>query len=206
MTTPPVPPYGSPDEPVDPYVAPRPHQPPLTPYNPPTDATTGAPTPEQGGFVAPSGAGGGYPGTSAPGAGAPYGVPPAPVGQGSPYGPGAAPAYGSAPGPGYPPSDPSGFAGSPGYGAYPPPYGSAYTAPPRTNGLALASMIVSIASLVLCAGFPGIVGLVLGIVALNQVMRDGTRGRGFAVTGIVVGAVCTAFAMLIVLAATLSDS
>jgi hypothetical protein len=81
-----------------------------------------------------------------------------------------------------------------------------YTAPPRTNGLALASMIVSIASLVVCAGFPGIIGLVLGIVALNQVMRDGTRGRGFAVTGIVVGAVATAFAMLIVLAATLSDS
>ncbi len=200
MTTPPVPPYGSPDDPVDPYAAPRPHQPPLTPYNPPTDA----PAPEQGGFVAPSGAGGAHPG--APGTGAPYGAPAAPGGQGSPYGPGAAPAYGSPPGAGYPPSAPSGYAGSPGYGAYPPPYGSTYTPPPRTNGLALASMIVSIASLVVCAGFPGIVGLVLGIVALNQVMRDGTRGRGFAVTGIVVGAVCTAFAMLIVLAATLSDS
>ena len=206
MTTPPVPPYGSPDEPVDPYVAPRPHQPPLTPYNPPADATAGAPAPEQGGFVAPSGAGGGYPGTPAPGTGAPYGAPAAPVGQGSPYGPGTASAYGSAPSGGYPPSDPSAYPGSAGYGAYPPPYGSVYTAPPRTNGLALASMIVSIASLVVCAGFPGIVGLVLGIVALNQVMRDGTRGRGFAVTGIVVGAVCTAFAMLIVLAATLSDS
>ncbi|MBN0039196.1 DUF4190 domain-containing protein [Cellulosimicrobium cellulans] len=204
MTTPPVPPYGSPDEPVDPYAAPRPHQPPLTPYNPPTDATADAPAPEQGGFVAPSGAGGGYPGTPAPGA--PYGAPAAPVGHGSPYGPGAAPAYGSASGGGYPPSAPSASSGAPGYGAYPPPYGSAYTPPPRTNGLALASMIVSIASLVVCAGFPGIVGLVLGIVALNQVMRDGTRGRGFAVTGIVVGAVCTAFAMLIVLAATFSES
>ncbi|MCO7273925.1 DUF4190 domain-containing protein [Cellulosimicrobium cellulans] len=200
MTTPPVPPYGSPDEPVDPYAAPRPHQPPLTPYNPPADA----PAPEQGGFVAPSGAGGAYPG--APGAGAPYGSPAAPAGPASPYGPGAGPAYGSFPGAGRAPSDPAGYAGSSGYGAYPPPYGSAYTPPPRTNGLALASMIVSIASLVVCAGFPGIVGLVLGIVALNQVMRDGTRGRGFAVTGIVVGAVCTAFAMLIVLAATLSDS
>ena len=105
----------------------------------------------------------------------------------SPYGPAAPSAYGSPyPAPGYP-------------GAY------GYTPPPRTNGLALASMIVSIASLVLCAGFPGVVGLVLGIVALNQVMRDGTRGRGFAITGIVVGAVCTAFAMLVVFAATTSD-
>jgi len=66
-------------------------------------------------------------------------------------------------------------------------------------------MIVSIASLVICAGFPGIVGLVLGIVGLNQVMRDGLRGRGFAITGIVVGAVATAFAMLIVVGVTLSD-
>ncbi|NDO90956.1 DUF4190 domain-containing protein [Cellulosimicrobium composti] len=172
MTTPPVPPYGSPDEPVDPYAPVRPQQPPLTPYNPPTDA---APTPDPGGFVAPSGAGGGY--GSAPG-----------VGYGTPQGYGA---------PGYPPQ--------PAYGAYPPAYGAPYTPPPRSNGLALASMIVSIASLVLCAGFPAIVGLVLGIVALNQVMRDGTRGRGFAVAGIVVGAVGTAFAMLVVVGATLSE-
>ncbi|SME89381.1 uncharacterized protein DUF4190 [Cellulosimicrobium cellulans J34] len=209
MTTPPVPPYGSPDEPVDPYAPVRPQQPPLTPYNPPTDA---APTPDQGGFVAPSGAGGGYGSApSGPGTGAPYGTPDgagAPGSPGSPYGPGAAPPYGSAPGAGY--GTPQGY-GAPGYppqpayGAYPPAYGAPYTPPPRNNGLALASMIVSIASLVLCAGFPAIVGLVLGIVALNQVMRDGTRGRGFAVAGIVVGAVGTAFAMLVVVGATLSE-
>ncbi|MFH6691375.1 DUF4190 domain-containing protein, partial [Cellulosimicrobium funkei] len=114
------------------------------------------------------------------------------------------PSYGGTPGYAAPPG-PAAYP-APGYGGYPPPYGAPYAPPPRTNGLALASMIVSIASLVLCAGFPGLVGLVLGIVALNQVMRDGTRGRGFAVTGIVVGAVGTAFAMLVVLAGTLGDS
>ena len=67
-------------------------------------------------------------------------------------------------------------------------------------------MIVSIASLVLCAGFPGLVGLVLGIVALNQVMRDGTRGRGPAAPGIAAGAVGTALAMRVVRAGTLGDS
>ncbi|MGN0111036.1 MAG: DUF4190 domain-containing protein [Cellulosimicrobium funkei] len=214
MTTPPVPPYGSPDEPADPYAPRRPHQPPLTPYHPPTEDAPAAP--DDGGFVAPSGAGGGYGSTpgggsgygSTPGAGAPYGAPAAPAGSpygpGSPYAPGATPSYGWTPGYAAPPG-PAAYP-APGHGGYPPPYGAPYAPPPRTNGLALASMIVSIASLVLCAGFPGLVGLVLGIVALNQVMRDGTRGRGFAVTGIVVGAVGTAFAMLVVLAGTLGDS
>ncbi len=192
MTTPPVPPYGSPDEPPDPYAAPRPQQPPLTPYNPPADDPYGTP-PVQGGPASPYG-----PATPSYGAAPdPYGAAPDPYpGQGA-YG-ATHPTYPAPgqPGPGYPGGYPA-----PGY----PAYGAAYTPPPRTNGIALASMIVSIASLLLCVGFPGIVGLVLGIVGLNQVMRDGSRGRGFAITGIVVGAVATAFAMLVVVAATLGE-
>lgn len=214
MTTPPVPPYGSPDEPPDPYAAPRPHQPPLTPYNPPSDDAPPAPhggfaapgsadpygtPPDQGGAASPYG-----PAATSYGGATPYGAAPLPPAGQNPYG-GPAPAYPAPgqPGPGYPGGYPS-----PGYPApgYAPAYGSAYTPPPRTSGIAVASMIVSIASLVVCLGFPGIVGLVLGIVGLNQVMRDGMRGRGFAITGIVVGAVATAFAMLFVIGVTLSDA
>ncbi|MEK8226219.1 DUF4190 domain-containing protein [Oerskovia sp. M15] len=46
----------------------------------------------------------------------------------------------------------------------------------------------------------GVVGLILGIVALQQISRDGTTGRGYAIAGITVGAVGTAFVVLWVIA------
>ena len=57
------------------------------------------------------------------------------------------------------------------------------------NGLAIAGMIVSIVSIVLCwipliGVFGGIAGLVLGIVALKKGQK-----KGFAITAIIVGAV-----------------
>jgi hypothetical protein len=58
-------------------------------------------------------------------------------------------------------------------------------------------MWTSIGGIVTC-GLAGIVGLVLGIVALNQIKRDGTAGRGMAIAGIVVGACFVAFFVLAV--------
>jgi len=67
----------------------------------------------------------------------------------------------------------------PGYGSA---TGVAYTPPqPPTSGLAIAAFVV--------AFFSGLVGLILGIVARRQIRRDGTRGDGFAVAAIAVGAV-----------------
>lgn len=64
--------------------------------------------------------------------------------------------------------------------SYPPP------GPPRTNGLALASLIVSIAGFcVLFVG--GLVGLVLGILGLRKARDPNVGGRGMAVAGIVLG-------------------
>jgi len=69
----------------------------------------------------------------------------------------------------------------------PNPYGY-YGPPPRTqNGLALASMIVSIIALVLCSGLPGIIGAIMGHVARKQVRERGEEGDGFALAGIIVG-------------------
>jgi len=94
------------------------------------------------------------------------------------YGPGsAAPSYGGVPdgaGRTYPQY---------GYGQYPA-YGAAIA--PKTNGLAIASLICS------CAGLfflPAIPGIILGFVAHAQIKRsDGAqRGDGLAVAGIIVG-------------------
>jgi len=105
-----------------------------------------------------------------------------------PVSPPRPPQYGYAPGypqyrygPGYPQY---------GYGPSYPQYGYApgYAAPP-TNGLAIASLVTSLTSLVM--GITAPVGLILGIFALRAIQRDGTPGRGFAIAGIVVGAVMT---------------
>ena len=55
---------------------------------------------------------------------------------------------------------------------------------PGTNGLAIAALCCSIVGMVPLAS---IVGIVLGIVALNQLRERIQRGRGMAVAGIVIG-------------------
>jgi hypothetical protein len=75
-------------------------------------------------------------------------------------------------------------------GGYPTPY-SAYPAPQRNNGLAVASLVVSLCSIFLC-GLPGFVGIGLGIAGYRQSRRTGV-GRGMSIAGIVIGA---SFALL----------
>ncbi len=91
----------------------------------------------------------------------------------------------------------------------PPPPASGYPWPGfgyppvrRTNGLAIASMVVSIASVPsLCidgfGGLLGIVGAVLGHVSLHQLRRNGENGRGMAVAGVAVGWTATALAIIL---------
>ncbi|MFF4502081.1 DUF4190 domain-containing protein [Streptomyces sp. NPDC001401] len=54
-----------------------------------------------------------------------------------------------------------------------------YNSPAPVNGVAIASLVLGI----LC--FVPAVGLVLGLVALSQIRRKGERGKGMAVTGVV---------------------
>jgi hypothetical protein len=68
--------------------------------------------------------------------------------------------------------------------------------PPPTDGLAVASLIVSCSSLVVGLSAP--VGLGLGIAALRRIRRTGAQGRGLAIAGIVVGGIMTAAAVVLV--------
>ncbi|WP_157803730.1 DUF4190 domain-containing protein [Luteimicrobium subarcticum] len=191
-----------------------------TPHNP-YDAPQGGAYPGQ----QPTGTPGAYPpagaypppqayppptGPAAPQQGA---YPPPPSGQPPAY-PGAYPGQPGQPGAGYP-GQPTpypgqgGYPGQPGYpGRQPGPYGTPPVwAPPaaRTSGLAIASLAVSLGGIVTC-GAASIVGLILGIVALNDIKKNGTRGKGLAIAGIVVGAVLTVLFVLFLVLGILSDN
>lgn len=152
----------------------------------------------------------------APPAAAPY-APPAPGGYAPP------PAGGYAhPSAAYaPPSYPSSAYVQPSAGAVPPPtyrqpapgmppvptyggtpYGYAPAAP--TNGLAITSMVASLAGVVFAwtwvLALGVVVGVITGHIALNQIRQTGARGRGMALTGVIVGWIAIGFGVMSVLA------
>jgi len=127
-----------------------------------------------------------------PSASAPEGAPESGYTYGDPstY-PTTTPSY--APQPYYPPQ--AGYA--PGQ-----PYGQQYMVAQPTNGLAIASMIVSI------LGF-GPIGAIMGHIARRQIRERNEQGDGFALAGIIVGWITTAiwvaacgFVILAVIAST----
>jgi len=92
--------------------------------------------------------------------------------------------------PGYPQQPP--YPGSPYDAPFPPPppqgapYPGWYGAPdPGTNTFAISSLVASVVGL-LC-GIGSIVGIVLGVIALNQIKQTRQGGYGLAVAGIIVG-------------------
>jgi hypothetical protein len=90
--------------------------------------------------------------------------------------------------------------------AYPygyPPY--AYPPSEPTNGLAVASMVVSIVgALGLCfyglGGYLGILGAILGHVATRQIRQQGGQGGSMAKAGIIIGWITTGIAVLATIA------
>ncbi|NKZ05826.1 DUF4190 domain-containing protein [Actinomadura latina] len=99
------------------------------------------------------------------------------------------------PGPGYPGSQPP----------YPPPpppgpgYGSPY-GNDKTNGLAVAAFVTGL------LGCFGVLGLILGAIALSQIGRNGGRGRGFAIAGIIFSCLWIVTGVTIGVIAANSDS
>jgi hypothetical protein len=140
------------------------------------------------------------------------------------------PPYASAPvGQGYPPpaaggwqptASPGGWQPGPAYGApggWPPapqqagqqPYG--WPPPPGrtagTNGYAIAALICGLSPIIgIGLGFGSLLGLIFGIVAVRQIRRDGSGGRGMAITGIVLGALGLVVVALIVVGLTTQHS
>lgn len=96
--------------------------------------------------------------------------PPAAPAYGAPPSYGSAPAYGSA----------APYGSAPGYG-----YG--YGAAPRTNTLAIVSLIASIAGLTLLPVIGSIVGVITGHISLGQLKTSGEQGRGLALGGTIAG-------------------
>ncbi|WP_285037542.1 DUF4190 domain-containing protein [Plantibacter sp. ME-Dv--P-095] len=100
----------------------------------------------------------------------PYGQPQAPYGQQqNPYGQPAAP-----------------------YGQPQAPYGYAQPAGQKTNVMAIISLIAPF------VGF-GVVGLVLGIIALGQIKRTGEQGRGLALAGTIVSGVSVLAGVIVII-------
>jgi uncharacterized membrane protein len=122
---------------------------------------------------------------------APYAPPPAPPPPPlAPYAPPPAPPGTNAP----PPASPSPIAQG-----YPPPaYG--YARPTKTNGLAIASMVLGILWIYWIGS---ILALVFGYVAKGQIDRSGgaQTGRGMAVAGIVLGWVGIGLLVIAIVAA-----
>ena len=108
---------------------------------------------------------GGYPSSAAP-QGAPYG---------SPFQQPPPPPGGALPGP---------------YGQ---PYGYPYATPRRTNGLAIASMVLGILWLYWIGS---VLALVFGYIARNQIRERGEGGGGMATAGIVLGWIGVGFFVL----------
>ena len=128
----------------------------------------------------------------------PAGYPPPPGGYPPP--PGVYPPPPSAYPGGYPPPPPVGYPGAyPGYtGGYP------YAPVNPNNRMAIASIATSGAGVPLMfmclTGIPaGLVGVILGIIALNQIKDTGENGKGLAIGGIVIGALLLLFGVLILI-------
>ena len=71
--------------------------------------------------------------------------------------------------------------------SYPPQQNQYYQPmPPRkTNGLAIAGFVLSL------LGCTSLIGLILSIIGLSQINKDPNQeGKGLAIAGIVIGALC----------------
>ncbi len=81
------------------------------------------------------------------------------------------------------------------------PYGyGAYAPPRRTNGLAVASMVLSILGFLWILPLVGpIAGAIMGHLSLGQIKRSGEAGRGMALAGVIVGWAGLGLLVLVVL-------
>ncbi|WP_313675784.1 DUF4190 domain-containing protein [Mycolicibacterium sp.] len=122
-----------------------------------------------------------------------FGIPPAqsypaygPPAYPAPAQPGFPPSNGYGPPPGsYLPPPPPGYPPLPGYAGYD--YRAGHPRDlPGTNTLAILSIIASVVSLFCVVS--SAVGIVLGLVAINQIKRTRQEGYGLAIAGIVLGA------------------
>ncbi|MER7330425.1 MULTISPECIES: DUF4190 domain-containing protein [unclassified Micromonospora] len=90
-------------------------------------------------------------------------------------------------------------AAQPAPAGYPPPaypaYG--YGAPQKTNGMAIAALVLSLVGFTSCITAP--VGAILGHVAAKQIRQTGEGGEGMAKAAIIIGWILTGLLVLLIL-------
>lgn len=74
------------------------------------------------------------------------------------------------------------------------------------NSMAVAALVVSIATVLLCGGLLSFVGAILGHVALGQINRNPQPGRGLAIGAIATGWAVTGIWLIIALIAVAAAS
>ena len=122
--------------------------------------------------------------------------------------PPAGPPPASSPPPPAPAPPPPPAPAAPAYGQQPGGYG--YQSTPRTNGLAIASLVLGIAQIFLCI-IGGILALVFGYISRRQIDESGGTqgGRGMAIAGIILGwigiGLGIAYIVFIIIAVIVSD-
>ena len=108
---------------------------------------------------------------------------------------------------GYPPAPPPGGAYPPPPGQWPgygpggfPPAPPGY-APNKTNGLAVAALVLGILGFLTCwfilGGLPAIVGLILGIIAITRVGKTHEPGKGMAIAGTILSGIALVIATIV---------
>jgi hypothetical protein len=77
----------------------------------------------------------------------------------------------------------------------------------KTNGFCVASLVLAVPPVCLfTVGLGSLLGVIFGIIGLRQTRRDSSRGRGMAITGIVLGALGLLVGALIIVGIVVSNS
>jgi hypothetical protein len=58
-----------------------------------------------------------------------------------------------------------------------------------TSGMAIASLVVSLASLLFTCGTTSFIGAILGVLGMRETKRTGQEGYGLALAGLIIGAI-----------------
>jgi len=67
------------------------------------------------------------------------------------------------------------------------------------NPMALTGGIIGLASIILnCLGIVAILALIFSIIGLSQINKNGDRGRGWAITGIILGIIGIIWGILVI--------
>jgi hypothetical protein len=82
------------------------------------------------------------------------------------------------------------------------PYGMPPTAAPQgTNGLSIASFVLSMVNIIPCFWFfplPAVLGVVFGFISRNQIKNNpGAKGKGLATAGLIIGVIFVAVSVII---------